>query len=504
MDFKANQTIQKLRGGYYTPNDLAEFIAGWISNGEETLDALEPSCGDGNFLEAFSKTVSSENSIKITGIELDPDEAILASKRVSNFNNIQTKIINDDFLSWGLKTYNNKKFDAVVGNPPFIRYQFLPDKYQEESKKIFDLFNLKFTKHTNAWVPFVVLSFELLKSGGKLGMILPSEIMHVSHAQSLRTYLGKNASRLLILDPKELWFKDTLQGALILLAEKKQNKNDTSHGLGIKEVQKRSFVKSNPAKHFESVNFINGDTIKGKWTKAVLSKKELDLVKEIQSHKNVYSFSEIANVDVGIVTGANNFFLVNQSTVKKYSLEEYAYPMFGRSNHCPKIIYDNEQHKRNVESGLPSNFLYFDVANETEMHEKAREYIQLGEAQNLHERYKCRIRSPWFKVPSIYSTEIGMLKRSHKFPRLILNTQQAFTTDTAYRISVTKKAIKNCQLVFSFLNSFTALSAELEGRFYGGGVLELIPSEIEKLKIPIVDVNEEELCTLDREFRSLN
>ena len=41
-----------------------------------------------------------------------------------------------------------------------------------------------------------------------------------------------------------------------------------------------------------------------------------------------------------------------------------------------------------------------------------------------------------------------------------------------------------------FLNTLTALSAELEGRHYGGGVLELVPSEIDRLVIPFIsDVN---------------
>ena len=39
----------------------------------------------------------------------------------------------------------------------------------------------------------------------------------------------------------------------------------------------------------------------------------------------------------------------------------------------------------------------------------------------------------------------------------------------------------------SFLNPLTAITAELEGRFYGGGVLELVPSEINKLYIPIIE-----------------
>ena len=73
-----------------------------------------------------------------------------------------------------------------------------------------------------------------------------------------------------------------------------------------------------------------------------------------------------------------------------------------------------------------------------------------------------------------------MLKRAHDIPRLIYNEIGALTTDTAYRISPINN-IPPQNIVCNFINSLTALSAELEGRSYGGGVLELVPSEIEKL-----------------------
>ena len=88
-----------------------------------------------------------------------------------------------------------------------------------------------------------------------------------------------------------------------------------------------------------------------------------------------------------------------------------------------------------------------------------------------------------------------MLKRSNGMPRLILNRLNAYTTDTAYRIQPAENIDPNT-LVICFLNSLTALSAELEGRHYGGGVLELVPSEIDRLKVPYITiptVNIEEL-----------
>ena len=51
------------------------------------------------------------------------------------------------------------------------------------------------------------------------------------------------------------------------------------------------------------------------------------------------------------------------------------------------------------------------------------------------------------------------------------------------------------------MNSLTFLSAELEGRHYGGGVLEMVPSEIERLLIPLVGVDERKLAELDEMVR---
>lgn len=92
-----------------------------------------------------------------------------------------------------------------------------------------------------------------------------------------------------------------------------------------------------------------------------------------------------------------------------------------------------------------------------------------------------------------------MLKRSHDTPRLILNRAGAYTTDTAYRIRALRGTAD--ALVYGFYNALTALSAELEGRHYGGGVLELVPSEIEKLLLPAPEAVVPDVERLDRMVR---
>lgn len=493
MNFIENESAQKLRGGYYTPIDLAAYIARWAL-AKHPKSLLEPSCGDGIFIQALAET-GLKYKLSLTGFEIIDEEVAKAKARCKTIPYLKSAIYAQDFLGWAINqiVVAQPIFESVVGNPPFIRYQYLSEESQHKAEAIFKLLGLPFTKHTNAWVPFVLASIALLKPGGRLGMILPSEIVHVSHAQSLRTYLGFTCSRLLIIDPEEIWFDGTLQGAVILFAEKKQTPTDHGEGIGIVKVTGRDFLHHDPANLFNKTARINGKTVEGKWTRALLTPTELELLDSLCERTDVRRFNQIAKVDVGIVTGANKFFLVSNETIKRYGLRAFAYPMFGRSEHCPGIIYDERQHHENARRGNPTNFIWFKDAES--LSEDVLDYIQLGEQEKLHTRYKCRIRKPWYSVPSVYSTKIGMLKRAHDTPRLIFNRLNAYTTDTAYRITTTECNPE--KLVYCFMNALTALSAELEGRHYGGGVLELVPSEIEKLLVPLPNSIRPEVRKLD-------
>lgn len=498
MNFIENETAQKLRGGYYTPLDLATYISRWAAE-KRPQSVLEPSCGDGVFVEALAKT-NPRARLSFTGFELFDEEAAKARTRCRSVPHFECKIRNQDFLDFAIFQIpsGRAEFDAVVGNPPFIRYQYLPEESQHKAEAIFKLLHLPFTKHTNAWVPFVLASVAMLKPGGRLGMILPSEIIHVMHPQSLRTYLGEVCSRLLVIDPEELWFDGTLQGAVILFAEKKRHPAERCDGVGIVKVSGRSFLSEEPSQLFNNTGRINGKTVEGKWTRALLSSAERSLFDSLSVHEQVHKFDDIAKVDVGIVTGANKFFLVPDEIVSRYGLENFVHPMFGRSDHCPGVIYDERQHVENARIGNPTNFFWITVPK-AQLPKKVLGYIELGEKEKLHTRYKCRVREPWYAVPSVYATGVGMLKRANDTPRLILNELSAYTTDTAYRIKT--KDVAPEKLVYCFLNALTALSAELEGRHYGGGVIELVPSEIEKLLVPLPNGLRPRVHQLDKQVR---
>ncbi len=498
MNFKANESTTKLRGGYYTSPEIARFLWRWVLE-KKPSQILEPSCGDGVFIKTLAEFATPAVE-RLIGFEIEPSEAEKAHQATIALLHTECCIYNQDFLEWALLQFMYRpQFDAVVGNPPFIRYQYLDKTLQARSQKIFEHFQLPFTKHTNAWVPFVMASLALLRPEGRLAMVLPAELLHVLHAQSLRTFLAGQCQRLLIVDPKQIWFADTLQGAVLLLAEKKRTPQTSFNGMSIVQMDSDDFLRRSPSDLFQTVTYVNGATTVGKWMTALLTPEEQAVLEKIATHPKVKKFTEVADIAVGIVTGANKFFLVSDQIVAQYGLEAWAHPMFGRSDHVPGVIYDQAVHQANQERGIPTNFIWFKDEPQDNLPPHVQTYLQFGEQQNLHTRYKCRIRSPWYSVPSVYATSVGMLKRCHEFPRLIFNPIQAYTTDTAYRITL--KSSNPIHLVYSFVNSFTALRSELEGRHYGGGVLELVPSEVRQLSIPLVEATVHDLRQLDQMLR---
>ena len=90
-------------------------------------------------------------------------------------------------------------------------------------------------------------------------------------------------------------------------------------------------------------------------------------------------------------------------------------------------------------------------------------------------------------------------KRSHYFPRLILNKFGHHTTDTIYAGSTLDgKESTAKSLVGTFHNSLTLLTSELEGRSFGGGVLELVPSEVARLVVPNIRISASEFNEMNK------
>ncbi len=490
MKLITEESAEKLRGGFYTPEPIAEFVLRWGINGSSDFDILEPSCGDGVFLEQLQKQKFQYKSI--TAVELDEEEA----QKADQINLMNKQIIIDDFHTYCNNT--EKRFDLVVGNPPYIRYQFFDKLQQVEAGDIFIKAGLTYSKLTNAWVSFVVGSSLLLKSkGGKIGFVLPAEILQVSFAKQLRNFLAHFYNKINIISFEKLVFPDIQQEVVLLLCEKNNSKE---HNIEHIELRDASELQTLDVARLKSPQK-KIDFKSNKWTFYFLEQNEIDFLENIAKHRNIPTLEKYARVEVGITTGSNDFFTVPLTTVEEYDLQEYARPMVGRSVQVNSVIFTREDWEKNKYSKAKAHLLVFPDGKSLNKKNGAVKYIAHGESLGIHKGYKTGIRDDWFVVPSLKISDALFIRRNNLYPRLIINQAEAYTTDTMHRVFVRPNTnIK--AMTASYYNSLSLAFTEVSGRSHGGGVLELMPNEAERILLPYHIDNAVLLPQIDKLIRN--
>ena len=478
---------QKLRGAYYTPPAIASFILHWGINGNTDANILEPSCGDGVFLAQMAREQMAFN--RVIAVEYETVEA----EKARAIGLHDSEVINSDFHRFCLDT--EQRFSLVVGNPPFIRYQYYDEGQQELAGEIFKKAGLKRSKLTNAWVTFVVGCSLLLKERGKMGFVIPSELLQVTYAQQLRKYLARFFNKINIISFENLVFEEIQQEVVLLLCEKNGTDEHLIEHIEVKDT--KGLQALDP--HRLNLPTKQMDFYADKWTCYFLDKEELEFLDKVRCD-NMPKIGKYANVEVGITTGSNGYFTVPQNVVDMYQLQEYARPMVGRSVQVNSLCFTTEDWKRNLNLGAKANLLVFPPKVKEEGSEGVKAYIESGEQQGVNRGYKTSIRDDWYVIPSIKLSQALFLRRNNLYPKFVLNEAKAYTTDTMHRVFI-NEGVNHKAFVVSYYNSLSFAFAEILGRNFGGGVLELMPSEVEGIYLPYRESNVELFDKVDQMVR---
>lgn len=219
----------------------------------------------------------------------------------------------------------------------------------------------------------------------------------------------------------------------------------------------------------------------------------------VLSTPEVGSLSAVARFSVSTVTGANGYFCVDTATLEEYNLADWAVPMLPRSLNAEGLVFESSEHQALVDAGLPAWMLSFSADKPSPESQKgAKRYLNEGVAQAIDKRFKCRVRTPWYRVPVVPAGALLLSKRSNRHPRAISNHAEVITTDTIYKGQILSGApLTADDFTATLHNSLTMLSAEVEGRSFGGGVLELVPSEVNSLLLHVIPGARSELARLD-------
>ncbi|UKB79561.1 Eco57I restriction-modification methylase domain-containing protein [Chryseobacterium sp. MEBOG07] len=465
---------KKNTGSYYTPAYLASFITKRVIRNlsSKKFEILEPSVGDGSFIEALQEC--SEKDISVTALDINKKELQKASTKWINNNSF----IHQNFLDFA----SVKKFSAIIGNPPYIKKKLLTDEDLLKIKEIHFNSNLTENSISNIWTAFLIKSISLLKSNGIISFVLPSELLQVKYGEEIRRFLISQFERIEIFTFNDLMFECKGQDTIVVIGYKKHR----TKGQYFVNIESQEQLNNNNFSLQKNDILVRNDT---KWSHHFLNERELNVIVELK--RNLNEIKYYIESKPGIVTAANDFFIADSETIEKYDLRNFAVPIIKRGLYVNgSVVFDNNNLRQLSENNIPTNFIY--IKESDQLSDKAKDYIEIGEQQELHKRHKTSIRKKWYAVPNVASApKAFFFKRSHLYPKLVKNNSDAYVTDSAYKIEM-KENFNINSFIFSFYNSLTLLFAELEGRYYGGGVLELIPSEFKKLPIPFIDISEED------------
>ena len=481
----------KLRGGYYTSAPVAEWLCEWAIQCADDI-ILEPSCGDGSFLEAaldrYRTLGATPEQIvnRLRGVEIIPAEASRARLRLRTAlgHAADGVVQTSDFFGWWQGTAQ-PAFDAIIGNPPFIRYQSFPEPHRARAMALMGDQGLTPNRLTNIWVPFVVAAVASLKAGGRLAFVLPAELLQVTYAAQLRSYLTENFNRIDVVTCNQLFFEKAEQEVVLLLADGALARLSDSNTCCVAMTEATTVDDITNQKPATLLNAAQPKAIRHdseKWLTFFLNNKQITFMRRLREAAITAPIGTHASIDVGVVTGKNEFFVLSGEQVAALGLKGHTVPLVSRSAHLKGSRLRNADWTVLSAAGDRVHLLHISPAQGQRLSRTLRAYITGGERKDFHKGYKCSIRKPWFTVPAVWIPDGFAFRQIYDFPRMVLNVSAATSTDTIHRLR--SKGAKPERIIANTYTWLTAASAEIEGRSYGGGVLELEPTEAERLLMP--------------------
>lgn len=210
-----SKDIKKNGGIYFTPpdtvNNTLDIIQEYSKYTDEwSGDILEPSCGSCEYVIELCKRFPQAS---ITAVEYN--KKIYDS--IVNLKTDKLNIINTDFILFDKEHKEHKehiiKYDLIIGNPPYYVM-----KKGEVDKKYYEYFEGR----PNIFIIFLIKSLKLLKSGGILSFILPSNFLNCLYYDKARKYISKHFKIISITYCNDKYI-ETQQETVLFIVEKKEN-----------------------------------------------------------------------------------------------------------------------------------------------------------------------------------------------------------------------------------------------------------------------------------------
>jgi adenine-specific DNA-methyltransferase len=477
---------RKARGAFFTPPAIAHFLTDWAIAQNPQARILDPTCGDGVFLLAAGERLRSLGAspeeirqqlsgIDVHGPSLEQASAYLHEDKLgatlteADFFKHPAPALRGDHIGWQ---------DAVVGNPPFVRYQDFGVEARQRAAAAALAQGVRLNGLASSWAPLLVHAAGFLKPEGRLAMVLPAELLTVSYAEPVRRWLRRRFSSVSLVLFDELQF-DAEEHVVLLVAQG----TGSCDAFTLYEVRDAEQLAERHI--FDASSAALPD--EGKWTDLILPTAARQLFRKVATDRFA-RLDSYGTPELGTVTGANGYFALSEATRRKWSLDERLFKRISPpgTRHLKGLSFSRAQWEELKLAGYRVWLLHPAVDSSSQALKK---YVKFGEKERVNEAYKCTVRTPWWRPPAVSAPDLFFTYMSHRYPRLIANTSGATILNSMHGVRLNHGIARQARdsLPLLALNSVTMLGAEVLGRSYGGGILKMEPREAARLPVPASD-----------------
>ncbi|MBD8217449.1 N-6 DNA methylase [Microbacterium sp. CFBP 13617] len=471
--------LRKARGAFFTPDAIAEFVTNWAVRSSSDL-VLEPSCGEAAFLTQAVGRLRQlraaesvlEGAPRVDGVEIHSASAAEAERLVRKAGGYPSIQTSDFFLVEPKPTYT-----AVIGNPPYIRYQDFSGNARARSREAALRAGINMSGLASSWAAFTVHSALMLQKGGRLGLVVPAELLSVNYAAEVRRFLFDKFAHVDLVLFTERVFPEVQEEVVLLLADGYEE-GGTKHA-SIYQAKNAAALSDALA----ATTWTPSDPSE-KWTPSLLPSAALGVYSRLLDDGGFTPLESWGDTTLGMVTGNNKYFSLSPQKVEDLGLAPSDLIKLSPpgSSHLRGLAFGTDAWKA---LGLKGSATYLFRPGDHPSN-AALEYIAAGEATSVHTAYKCRVRKTWWQVPLVRPADLFLTYMNADTPRITTNEAKALHLNSVHGIYLQPehRSLGRKLLPVAALTSMTLVGAETVGRSYGGGMLKIEPREADRLPVP--------------------